>query len=588
MTELQQGIRIKERYVLKDFKGSGSFGEVWLAYDEFLEIEVAIKLYISLDARGVEEFKTEYKTAYGLNHPNLLAATYFDVWQQRPFLVMKYCPNGSVGNIAGNTSERKIWQFIHDVAAGLAFLHEQEPEPIIHQDIKPDNILIDEKGRFLITDFGISKRVRSTMRKQSKRGAEAGATAYMGPERFSKDPTPIMASDIWSLGASIYELATGELPFCGMGGGMQMQGAELPELDKAWSNGLNFVMQSCLAKDPWNRPTAKLVVDYSSIVLEGREPGLTWAEDKGDKGGVSGDGDENSGDNCKDSKNTNSKSQLNKHVIRNLGIGLILIMTAAVYFMSFGKSPLEKEAEATWAEYVNQVKSCQILISQGGNDNVKPLLDAREAISSIKSLEDKYAQVNPEYNDYSWLKSVLDGKLNTAHVAWVRAAEAQYEKVKDVSKAVEYYQLALKLKDDPDTKSTYLNLAKKIGYMIIKDIEFRNVGDGTEIISDYGSTLYASNLKYLSARIIYDGLDNTAITLYVKIITPYGNLHTGSTSPSNYSFKNDNIYVLKGENNKEELTGWGNKTVGSYTSGTYRYEIWYNNRKLFSKEVVIH
>ena len=267
MAELRQGERIKERYVLKEFKGSGSFGEVWLAYDEFLEIEVAIKLYISLDARGVEEFKTEYKTAYGLNHPNLLAATYFDVWQQRPFLVMKYCPNGSVGNIAGNTSERKIWQFIHDVAAGLAFLHEQEPEPIIHQDIKPDNILIDEKGRFLITDFGISKRVRSTMRKQSKRGAEAGATAYMGPERFSKDPTPIMASDIWSLGASIYELATGELPFCGMGGGMQMNGAELPRLGSNWSNGLNFVMQSCLTKDPWRRPLAKQIVDYASIVL---------------------------------------------------------------------------------------------------------------------------------------------------------------------------------------------------------------------------------------------------------------------------------------------------------------------------------
>ena len=277
MAEMQQGTLIKDRYQLKEYKGSGSFGEVWLAHDDFLDIEVAIKVYISLDTRGVEEFKTEYKTAYGLTHPNLLAATYFDVWQQRPFLVMKYCSNGSAGNMAGNTSEREIWKFIRDVAAGLAYLHAQDPEPIVHQDIKPDNILIDEQGRYLITDFGISKKIRSTMRKQSKRGVAAGAAAYMGPERFSKEPTPIMASDVWSLGASIYELATGELPFCGMGGGMLMSGAELPELDNGkWSKELNTVMQACLAKETWDRPKAQELKEYAAAVIAGAHPRTTW------------------------------------------------------------------------------------------------------------------------------------------------------------------------------------------------------------------------------------------------------------------------------------------------------------------------
>ena len=242
MSELKVGTKVNDRYTLKEFKGSGSFGEVWLAHDEVLDSDVAIKIYISLDPRGVEEFKSEYITTQGISHPNLLTTTYFDVWEQRPYLVMKYCSKGSSTTQAGKMDEYDMWQFIHDVAAGLKHLHNL-PEPIIHQDIKPDNILVDDNNRFLITDFGISKKIRSTMRKQSKRAVGAGATAYMGPERFEADSSPVKASDIWSLGVSIYELATGELPFSGLGGGMQKNGAEMPSLDNKWSKDLNMVMQ---------------------------------------------------------------------------------------------------------------------------------------------------------------------------------------------------------------------------------------------------------------------------------------------------------------------------------------------------------
>lgn len=86
MTVLQPDTLFDRRYRLIERKGSGSFGQVWLARDEQLDLEVAIKIYIALDDRGVEDFKSEYKAAYGLNHSCLLHANYYDVSENRPYL----------------------------------------------------------------------------------------------------------------------------------------------------------------------------------------------------------------------------------------------------------------------------------------------------------------------------------------------------------------------------------------------------------------------------------------------------------------------------------------------------------------------
>lgn len=255
MEELKIGDIIKERYELVRFLGNGSFGEVWLAHDQLSGREVALKIYLTLDPAGIEEFQREYANTIDLSSPFLLTPEYFDVYGRRPFLVMKYCENGSSSKLVGNVTEEQLWQFIQDVANGLAVLHEQS-DAIVHQDIKPDNILIDGHGRFLITDFGISKRLRATMRRQSKRDVSSGAMPYMAPERFDSNPRLNTASDIWSLGASIYELVMGELPFSGFGGAMQRNGAEMPSLPNNYSPALNEIMHRCLNPDAGNRPTA--------------------------------------------------------------------------------------------------------------------------------------------------------------------------------------------------------------------------------------------------------------------------------------------------------------------------------------------
>ena len=262
MEELKVGDIIKERYSLIRFLGNGSFGEVWLAHDQLSGRDVALKIYLTLDPAGIEEFQKEYANTIDLSSPFLLTPEYFDVYGRRPFLVMKYCENGASSKLAGSIREDQLWLFIQDVANGLAVLHNQS-DPIVHQDIKPDNILIDGNGRFLITDFGISKRLRATMRRQSKRDVSSGAMPYMAPERFDSKPRLNTASDIWSLGASIYELVMGELPFSGFGGAMQRNGADMPSLPINYSSVLNEIMQRCLNPEASNRPSAIELSNWS-------------------------------------------------------------------------------------------------------------------------------------------------------------------------------------------------------------------------------------------------------------------------------------------------------------------------------------
>ena len=286
--QLEEGTIFDGRFCLKEWIGAGSYGEVWLAVDRQTDVEVAIKIYVSMDSQGLEDFKKEFKVSFDLNHTNLLHANFLEVSRedQRPYLVMPYCPSGSTMKMLGKMSESELWKYIRDVAAGLAYLHSQNP-PIIHQDIKPDNILITRNGEYVITDFGISQQARSTLRRSVKHLNSAGSVAYMGPERYGKDYHAIKASDIWSLGVTIYELAMGELPFCGLGGSMQRQGAEIPDLSDDFSDDLNKVMQSCLAKDTWDRPTAEMLADYASQKISGRDYPIPWlSETDADTGKV--------------------------------------------------------------------------------------------------------------------------------------------------------------------------------------------------------------------------------------------------------------------------------------------------------------
>ena len=252
-----------DRYQLVRLLGRGGFSEVWLAKDPLTGLEVAIKVYApgqGMDEDGLAVFGKELANVYDMHHSNLLTPTHLDQWEGMPYLILPYCAKGSCFKYLGKLSEEQVWHLIYDVASGLAYLHEKE---IIHQDIKPDNILIDANEKYVITDFGISTKARSTLSKSVLNASGAGSTAYMGPERFSRTPLPVKASDIWSLGATVYEIIEGVTPFGEIGGGMQKGGAEIPEMQRAVSSELQSLVESMLAKETWDRPTAEKVMEYA-------------------------------------------------------------------------------------------------------------------------------------------------------------------------------------------------------------------------------------------------------------------------------------------------------------------------------------
>ena len=252
------------RYELVKLLGRGAYSEVWLATDTKTKILVALKVYApatGLDDAGLEMFAREFSLVADVNDPNILKPLYFE-HDRKPYLVLPYCKDGSVKTKIGQLSEEEAWKVLRDVARGLKALHSHQP-PIIHQDIKPDNIMIAGDGHYMIFDFGVSTHLHSTLRKSvSANFTSAGTRAYMAPERFSRHKTPVMASDVYSLGATVYELLTGDAPFGEDGGLVQRSGAEIPELEGDFSQELKEIVESCLALNPWDRPSVDKLEEF--------------------------------------------------------------------------------------------------------------------------------------------------------------------------------------------------------------------------------------------------------------------------------------------------------------------------------------
>ena len=272
--------------LLRALSTAGGTADVWLALDantvnnrerlfqpepltdedveELQGLRVAIKIYRpknALDIEGEQQFRDEFKIVFNCHHVNLIHPTYFSIYQETPYLVLPYCKEGSAEMLIGNmTDSKELWKFIGDVASGLAYLHANTP-PVIHQDIKPGNVLIDDNHNYAITDFGISAKFGRDHHLYYYDEEHSGTLAYMAPERFQENIDPMPESDIWAFGATLCEILTGEVPFGETGGQMQEEEATaMPKLPGV-SADVQRLIYACLQKDPSKRPTAKQIME---------------------------------------------------------------------------------------------------------------------------------------------------------------------------------------------------------------------------------------------------------------------------------------------------------------------------------------
>jgi serine/threonine protein kinase len=245
------------RYTLLERIGSGAMGVVWRARDEVLAREVAVKQLVTGDHQRAMR---EARNAARLHHPHAIAV--FDVVSddEEPWIVMEYLPSLSLSALIAERGPLKPAQAAsigQKVASALAAAH---AAGMAHRDIKPGNVLIGHDGTVKITDFGISKATGDgTM---TDTGMISGTPAYLAPE-VARGEQPDFASDVFSLGATLYTAIEGESVFGPSDNsfGLIYRAASGQLRDPKNAGELTPLLMRLLAIDPKDRPSAQEAAD---------------------------------------------------------------------------------------------------------------------------------------------------------------------------------------------------------------------------------------------------------------------------------------------------------------------------------------
>lgn len=214
MGAMSPGDVLAGRYTLTDLLGRGGSGEVWRARDSSLARDVAVKV-VDLAAgedQATRRFQQEARSAAALNHPHVVAV--YDVGSDahRAFLVMELLPGPSLSELLrreGPLPPERAVALATQAAEGLEAVH---GVGVVHRDVKPGNLVLDQHDRVKVVDFGIARLAEATGTQLTTTGTVVGSAAYLSPEQARGDSaTP--ASDHYALGCTLMTLLTGEPPF---------------------------------------------------------------------------------------------------------------------------------------------------------------------------------------------------------------------------------------------------------------------------------------------------------------------------------------------------------------------------------------
>src|SRR5258708_7839745 len=207
--------KLKGQYRVIRLLGRGGMGAVYLARDLALEREVAIKVVKTAEEQSYDRFRREARTAAKLSHPNIVPLHAFGEVEGMPYFVMGYVRGESLAarlRRDGKLPDDEARRIVADLAEALDHAHRQG---VVHRDVKPDNVLLDdESGRALLTDFGVAKALGRSETLTAV-GSVVGTPSYMSPEQAAGRADIDGRSDIYSLGVMAYAMLTGRLPFEG-------------------------------------------------------------------------------------------------------------------------------------------------------------------------------------------------------------------------------------------------------------------------------------------------------------------------------------------------------------------------------------
>ncbi|MFZ1155002.1 MAG: Stk1 family PASTA domain-containing Ser/Thr kinase [Solirubrobacteraceae bacterium] len=258
MSVVEEGTVIDGRYRVAARLGSGGMADVYLAHDTLLGRQVALKLLhhrFAEDQEFVERFRREASSAAGLSHPNVVAVFDRGEWNGTYYIAMEYLPGRSLKAVVrehGPLSPPDAIDIVVQILLAVRFAHRRG---IIHRDIKPHNVILDEEGRAKVTDFGIARAGASDM---TLTGSIMGTAQYLSPEQ-AQGHAVSETSDLYAVGVVLYELLTGSVPFEGESAvsialkQVSVEPTPPSERNPEVGPALDAVVMRSLAKDPLAR-----------------------------------------------------------------------------------------------------------------------------------------------------------------------------------------------------------------------------------------------------------------------------------------------------------------------------------------------
>lgn len=269
---INPGMLINRRYEIIDLIGSGGMADVYKASDTRLNRMVAVKILkqeFSNDKNFITRFKNEAQSAAGLSHPNIVSV--YDVGDDEGYhyIVMELVEGITLKKFIEKKGRLEVRESVGisiQIAQGMEAAHDNH---IIHRDIKPQNIIISRDGKVKVADFGIAKVVSNDTFTQTA----VGSVHYLSPEQ-ARGGYSDERSDIYSLGVTLYEMLTGQLPFAGESdvtvalAHIQNQAKPARELVPSIPYALDRVVQKCMQKHPENRysSASDLIIDLKHSI----------------------------------------------------------------------------------------------------------------------------------------------------------------------------------------------------------------------------------------------------------------------------------------------------------------------------------